>query len=58
MEKNINILNPVNILKRGFSITYLNGKSIKEASQLVEWHQINTVLYNGTIDSTITKIKK
>jgi exodeoxyribonuclease VII large subunit len=58
MEKTINILNPVNILKRGFSITYLNGKSIKEASQLVEGDQINTVLYNGTIDSTITKIKK
>jgi hypothetical protein len=28
--------------KRGFSITYLNGKSIKKVSQLVEGDQINT----------------
>jgi exodeoxyribonuclease VII large subunit len=48
----------IHILKRGFSITYLNGKSIKEASQIVEGDKINTVLYNSTIDSTITKIKQ
>lgn len=58
IDKNIIILNPINILKRGFSITYLNGKSIKDASQLSEGEKINTMLYNGTIDSTITKIKK
>jgi exodeoxyribonuclease VII large subunit len=58
IDKNITILNPINILKRGFSITYFNGKSIKDASKLSEGEKINTVLYNGTIDSTITKIKK
>lgn len=58
IDKNITILNPINILKRGFSITYFNGKSIKDTSQLSEGEKINTVLYNGTIDSTITKIKK
>lgn len=58
IEKNITILNPINILKRGFSITYFNGKSIKDAAQLAEGEKINTLLYNGTIDSTITKIKK
>lgn len=58
IDKNLTILNPINILKRGFSITYFNGKSIKDASQLYEGEKINTVLYIGTIDSTITKIKK
>lgn len=58
IDKNITMLNPINILKRGFSITYFNGKSIKDAAQLAEGEKINTVLYNGTIDSTITKIKK
>jgi len=58
IDKNITMLNPINILKRGFSITYFNGKSIKDATQLTEGVKINTVLYNGTIDSTITKIKK
>lgn len=58
IDKNITILNPVNILKRGFSITYFNGKAIKDAAQLAEGEKINTVLFNGTMDSTITKIKK
>jgi exodeoxyribonuclease VII large subunit len=58
IEKNINLLNPINILKRGFSITYHNGKSIKDVSQLTEGAKINTTIYNGSIDSTITKITK
>ena len=58
LEKNIQIMNPVNVLKRGFSITYLNGKALKDVSQLEEGAAINTLLFNGTIDSTITKIKE
>ena len=58
IEKNIQIMNPVNVLKRGFSITYSNGKALKDVSQLEEEAAINTLLFNGTIDSTITKIKE
>ena len=58
MEKNIQIMDPINVLKRGFSITYSNGKAVKDVSQLEEGAAINTVLFNGTIDSTITKIKE
>ena len=58
IEKNIQIMDPINVLKRGFSITYFNGKSIKNVSQLEEGAAINTMLFKGTIDSTITKIKE
>lgn len=58
IEKNIQIMDPINVLKRGFSITYLNGKTVKDVSQLEEGAIINTFLFNGTIDSTITKIKE
>ena len=58
IEKNIQIMDPVNVLKRGFSITYSNGKALKNVSQLEEEAAINTLLFNGTIDSTITKIKE
>jgi exodeoxyribonuclease VII large subunit len=58
IEKNIQIMDPINVLKRGFSITYSNGKSVKDVSQLKEGTAINTVLFKGTIDSTITKIKE
>ena len=57
IEKNIQIMDPINVLKRGFSITYSNGKAVKEVSQLEEGAVINTMLFSGTIDSTITKIK-
>ena len=58
IEKNIQIMDPINVLKRGFSITYSNGKAVKDVSQLEEGAAINTVLFNGTIESTITKIKE
>jgi exodeoxyribonuclease VII large subunit len=58
IEKNIQIMDPINVLKRGFSITYANGKAVKDVSQLQEGEVINTLLSNGTIDSTITKIKE
>jgi exodeoxyribonuclease VII large subunit len=58
LEKTIHHLDPATILKRGFSITYFNGKAIKDVAQLAEGEKIQTVLYDGTIDSTITKIKK
>jgi exodeoxyribonuclease VII large subunit len=51
-------MDPINVLKRGFSITYANGKAVKDVSQLQEGEVINTLLSNGTIDSTITKIKE
>ncbi|MFV8370016.1 hypothetical protein [Flavobacterium sp. LB2R40] len=47
----------MNILKRGFSITYINGKAVNDISQLEESTKINIVLFNGTIDSSITKSK-
>ena len=58
IEKNIQIMDPINVLKRGFSITYSNGKAVKDISQLEKGAKINTVLFNGTIKSTITKIKE
>jgi exodeoxyribonuclease VII large subunit len=58
IEKNIQIMDPINVLKRGFSITYFNGKAIKDVAQLEEGAAINTVFFNGTLDSTITKIKE
>jgi exodeoxyribonuclease VII large subunit len=58
IEKNIQIMDPINVLKRGFSITYSNGKALKDVSQLEKGAVINTMLFNGTINSTIIKIKE
>ncbi len=34
IEKNVRILDPINILKRGFSITLYNGKALKSYTEV------------------------
>lgn len=55
LENNIRLLDPRNILKRGFSITKHNGHVITSADQINVSDEIETILYNGTIKSTVTK---
>lgn len=45
--------NPVNILKRGYSITYLNGKAIYSPLQVQSGDVIETRLAEGCINSTV-----
>lgn len=46
---------PMLILRRGYSITTVDGKAVKEAGQLREGMQIVTHLAKGTVESTVTK---
>jgi exodeoxyribonuclease VII large subunit len=46
-------LNPVNILKRGFSITKINGKAIRNSENLNAGDLIKTTFYEGTIESEV-----
>jgi exodeoxyribonuclease VII large subunit len=55
IEKNIQIMDPINVLKRGFSITYADGKSVKNIADVTEGTTITTLLFAGTIESIITK---
>lgn len=57
LEKNIQILDPINILKRGFSITRFNGKAVKGSTEVSEGDVLETQLYSGKIASII-KSKK
>lgn len=58
IQKSISNLDPVNVLKRGFSITRVYGKSITSVDALKEGATIDTQLYQGTITSKIIKTKK
>lgn len=57
LEKNVEILDPINVLKRGFSITKFNGKSIKNPNDLEIGQNVETILYEGELISKIEKIK-
>jgi exodeoxyribonuclease VII large subunit len=51
------MLDPAEILKRGYSYTLHQGKIITDAASLKEGEEITTVLYKGEIISTINTLK-
>jgi exodeoxyribonuclease VII large subunit len=52
-ESSLNILDPANVLRRGYSITSLNGKIIKSSGDVSEEDIIDTRLSDGTIKSKV-----
>ncbi|MFY8109441.1 MAG: exodeoxyribonuclease VII large subunit [Bacteroidia bacterium] len=58
IEKNISNMSPSNVLKRGYSITLLNGKAIKSLDQLKSGDTINTTVFEGNIISIVNSTNK
>lgn len=56
-ERHLSILDPQHVLKRGYSITLLAGKAIKDANILQEGDKVKTILALGEIESEITFVK-
>lgn len=57
IENNIHNMSPVNVLKRGYSITRFNGKAIKNIAEVHKGDIITTIVFDGEIES-IVEIKK
>jgi exodeoxyribonuclease VII large subunit len=53
-EAKIRLLDPKNILRRGYSITLKDGKAIKSIDNIGEGDIIKTLLYGGNINSRVT----
>jgi exodeoxyribonuclease VII large subunit len=53
LQTKIELLQPENILKRGYSITMKNGKAIHSAEEVVEGELIITKFYQGEIESEV-----
>jgi exodeoxyribonuclease VII large subunit len=58
IEKNVDNISPENVLKRGYSITLLNGKSVKDISQVKEGDVLNTIVHKGEIVSIVNETHK
>ena len=54
MDRTIRLVDPVNVLARGYSITISRGKVIRSASQIAAGEELVTILKDGRIIS-ITK---
>ena len=58
LEQKIELLNPIHILKRGFTITTVDGILLKHAKDLAAGQVISTQTDEALINATITSIKK
>ena len=57
IQEKLRLVDPQNILKRGYSLTLLNGKIVKSVKHIKEGDLLETRLGDGTVDSTVDKIK-
>lgn len=57
-ENRIRLLNPQNILNRGYSITYLKGRALKDTATVIKNDIINTRLSSGFIISIVEDIER
>lgn len=57
LEKNVDNLDPINVLKRGFSITLYNGKAVSEISQIKNGDLLQTLIFDGEIISKVEETK-
>ncbi len=58
LENKLNLLKPENILKRGYSITMVNGKALKSAGEVKAGDQIVSQLHRGKLISIVEKTSK
>ncbi len=58
MEQHITNMSPESVLKRGYSITLLNGKSVKHIAQVKSGDVISTTVSDGTITSVVDAADK
>ena len=56
-DTKLQLADPVQVLKRGYSITYTGSKLLKEGQQVDEGDIITTHLYSKTIKSKVTEVK-
>ena len=55
IQEKLRLVDPQTILKRGYSLTMLNGKIVKSVLQVKEGDLIATRLSDGTVESTVDK---
>jgi exodeoxyribonuclease VII large subunit len=53
LEQATRLLDPVNILKRGYSITYRKNRVLKNTAEVAKGDLITTRLFNGVITSKV-----
>ena len=54
----LELLNPLNILSRGYSITYMSGKALKSVKEVKKDDVLKVKLYDGMLEAKVNKIEE
>ena len=57
LQSQVELLDPINILKRGYSLSFSEGRRVKSVQELQTGKSLETVLEDGSISSTVNQIK-
>jgi exodeoxyribonuclease VII large subunit len=58
LNNSLNLLSPVNVLKRGYTITTLNGKILTSSEMVNNDDQIDTLFSDGKVSSRVTEARQ
>lgn len=58
LENIVRVMNPVEVLKRGYTLTLLKGKAIRNIAKLKSGDELTTMTTDGTIISDVKLINK
>ncbi len=58
IEKSINLMDPINVIKRGYTITLKDGKSISSFADVKPGDQTTTITVDGIIVSEVVNTKR
>ncbi len=58
LDEKIGLLNPKNVLKRGFSISSINNKGVSSVESIKSGDVLKTMFFNGTVESIVKKTTK
>jgi exodeoxyribonuclease VII large subunit len=58
LEEKVHFLDPIHVLKRGYSITRINGKAIDEHVLIPVDAELETQTVQGTISSKVTSVSR
>lgn len=56
LERTIGLLNPANVLKRGYTITLVDGRLAQHTADVKKDQQITTIFADGTVSSIVKEI--
>lgn len=58
LGRQVELMSPSHVLRRGYSITRINGKAVRDVNELKPGDELSTDVFEGKINSVVTSLHK